>query len=148
MRARRRSSRAHRISYSPTCSCLGFISDMKSSHVNRAWYSRVCARGFFFFQAEDGIRDPLVIGVQTCALPIFATVIMALLAIPFAVTTGRRGAMYGIGIGIALSIGYWVILNVFSAIGEGGVLTPTIAAWAPNLLFGAAALYGILTVRT
>src|SRR6266849_1300240 len=28
--------------------------------------------GIFFFQAEDGIRDPLVTGVQTCALPIFA----------------------------------------------------------------------------
>src|SRR5207247_6939396 len=27
----------------------------------------------FFFQAEDGIRDPLVTGVQTCALPIFGT---------------------------------------------------------------------------
>src|SRR5438105_8983686 len=26
---------------------------------------------YFFFQAEDGIRDPLVTGVQTCALPIF-----------------------------------------------------------------------------
>src|SRR5438105_1035722 len=29
----------------------------------------------FFFQAEDGIRDPLVTGVQTCALPISATVL-------------------------------------------------------------------------
>src|SRR6266849_1683083 len=28
---------------------------------------------FFFFQAEDGIRDPLVTGVQTCALPISST---------------------------------------------------------------------------
>src|SRR6266540_1014844 len=27
---------------------------------------------FFFFQAEDGIRDRDVTGVQTCALPIFA----------------------------------------------------------------------------
>src|SRR2546429_6272858 len=26
---------------------------------------------FFFFQAEDGIRDVAVTGVQTCALPIF-----------------------------------------------------------------------------
>src|SRR5207247_11383335 len=26
---------------------------------------------FFFFQAEDGIRDPLVTGVETCALPIY-----------------------------------------------------------------------------
>src|SRR6266853_5722672 len=28
---------------------------------------------FFFFQAEDGIRDLTVTGVQTCALPIFGT---------------------------------------------------------------------------
>src|SRR2546425_2055718 len=27
---------------------------------------------FFFFQAEDGIRDKLVTGVQTCALPIYS----------------------------------------------------------------------------
>src|SRR5207237_6465971 len=27
---------------------------------------------FFFFQAEDGIRDSSVTGVQTCALPIYA----------------------------------------------------------------------------
>src|SRR5437764_4207788 len=29
------------------------------------------ARVFFFFQAEDGIRDTSVTGVQTCALPIY-----------------------------------------------------------------------------
>src|SRR6266536_4140778 len=33
------------------------------------WCSILC---FFFFQAEDGIRAPLVTGVQTCALPISA----------------------------------------------------------------------------
>src|SRR2546421_6244498 len=27
---------------------------------------------FFFFQAEDGIRDLIVTGVQTCALPIYS----------------------------------------------------------------------------
>src|SRR2546430_7009369 len=30
-----------------------------------------CFSFFFFFQAEDGIRDLTVTGVQTCALPIF-----------------------------------------------------------------------------
>src|SRR2546429_2880841 len=30
-----------------------------------------CMSCFFFFQAEDGIRDVAVTGVQTCALPIF-----------------------------------------------------------------------------
>src|SRR6266481_5829424 len=29
-----------------------------------------CRSGIFFFQAEDGIRDGTVTGVQTCALPI------------------------------------------------------------------------------
>src|SRR5699024_11500867 len=33
---------------------------------------------FFFFQAEDGIRDRNVTGVQTCALPIFAGLLGAL----------------------------------------------------------------------
>src|SRR2546430_16287583 len=33
---------------------------------------------FFFFQAEDGIRDLTVTGVQTCALPIFHTGAMGL----------------------------------------------------------------------
>src|SRR2546425_4443474 len=32
--------------------------------------STVLVFSFFFFQAEDGIRDKLVTGVQTCALPI------------------------------------------------------------------------------
>src|SRR5687767_15766456 len=31
---------------------------------------------FFFFQAEDGIRDKLVTGVQTCALPISGSVLL------------------------------------------------------------------------
>jgi LPS export ABC transporter permease LptG/LPS export ABC transporter permease LptF len=90
---------------------------------------------------------PMVQLQRKVAFP-FVTVIMTLLAVPFAVTTGRRGTMYGIGIGIALSIVYWVTLNVFSALGEGGVTTPLLAAWAPNILFGAAALYMVLTVRT
>src|SRR5207247_7835353 len=32
----------------------------------------------FFFQAEDGIRDPLVTGVQTCALPISCVAVWGL----------------------------------------------------------------------
>jgi lipopolysaccharide export LptBFGC system permease protein LptF len=78
----------------------------------------------------------------------FVTVIMTLIAVPFAVTTGRRGALYGVGVGIVIAIVYWVALSVFAAFGAGGVLAPMLAAWAPNLLFGAVALYLMLTVRT
>src|SRR5260221_6966401 len=41
----------------------------------------VCA-DFFFFQAEDGIRDHCVTGVQTCALPILQTYSILGLGIP------------------------------------------------------------------
>src|SRR5699024_3528245 len=34
-------------------------------------HSPPCLMRYFFFQAEDGIRDRNVTGVQTCALPIF-----------------------------------------------------------------------------
>jgi len=78
----------------------------------------------------------------------FVTVIMTLLAVPFAVTTGRRGALYGVGVGIVLAITYWIALSVFVALGSGGVMTPMLAAWAPNILFGAAAVVMLLTVRT
>jgi lipopolysaccharide export LptBFGC system permease protein LptF len=91
---------------------------------------------------------PFTVALQRKIAFPFVTVIMTLLAVPFAVTTGRRGALGGIGIGIAISIVYWVILSVFGALGEGGVTTPTLAAWAPNILFGAAAVYMVLTVRT
>ena len=37
----------------------------------------------------------------------FITLIMALIAVPFAVSTGKRGAMYGIGVGTVLAIFYW-----------------------------------------
>ena len=78
----------------------------------------------------------------------FITLIMTLIAIPFAVTTGRRGAMYGVGVGIVLALSYWVAISVFAALGSGGVVAPLVAAWAPNFLFGAGAAYLLLTVRT
>ena len=78
----------------------------------------------------------------------FVALVMTLLAVPFAVSTGRRGAMYGIGVGIVLAIVYWVTISVFAALGTGGLVAPMLAAWAPNLLFGAGAGYLLLTVRT
>jgi lipopolysaccharide export LptBFGC system permease protein LptF len=64
------------------------------------------------------------------------------------VTTGRRGALYGIGIGIGMAISYWIMQSVFAALGAGGAMSPLLAAWAPNILFAAAAVVMLLTVRT
>lgn len=78
----------------------------------------------------------------------FVTLVLTLIAVPFAVTMGPRGALHGIGVGIALACGYWIVMSVFGAIGSAGMLAPILAAWAPNLLFGASATYFLLTVRT
>ena len=78
----------------------------------------------------------------------FVTVIMTLIAVPFAVTIGRSGAMGGIAVGIVLAITYWTVISVFAALGTGGALPPVLAAWAPNLVFASAAAYLLLTVKT
>ena len=78
----------------------------------------------------------------------FVSLVMTLLAVPFAVTTGRRGAMYGIGAGLVFALIYWTALSIFGALGSGGWISPLLAAWAPNILFGAVAGYLLLTVRT
>jgi LPS export ABC transporter permease LptG len=91
---------------------------------------------------------PYVVALQRkIAFPL-VTVLMTVLAVPFGVSGGRRGALYGVGIGLVLALGYFVTMSVFGAFGAGGILPPALAAWAANLLFGAAAVYMILTVRT
>jgi LPS export ABC transporter permease LptG/LPS export ABC transporter permease LptF len=99
-------------------------------------------------RATGADEVPSVVALQTkIAFPL-VTVIMTLIAVPFAVTTGRRGALYGIGAGIVIAIAYWMLLSVFAAFGTAGRLDPMLAAWAPNILFGAAAIYLMFTVRT
>ena len=73
---------------------------------------------------------------------------MTLLAIPFGMTTGKRGTLYGIGIGIVLALSYWIVMGAFGAIGKAGVLTPVMAGWAPNILAAGSAAYLLLTART
>ena len=91
---------------------------------------------------------PYVVQLQRKIAFPFVTLIMTLLAVPFAVTTGRSGAIYGVGAGIVLALVYWTMLSIFGALGAGGWISPALGAWAPNILFGAAALYMLLTVRT
>ena len=91
---------------------------------------------------------PYVVALQRKLAFPFVTLIMTLLAVPFAVTTGRSGAIYGIGVGLVLALVYWTGLSIFGALGAGGWISPMLAAWAPNIVFSSAAAYLMLTVRT
>ena len=76
------------------------------------------------------------------------SVIMAIIAIPFAFTTGRKGAFYGIGIAIVIGISYWAAFELFDKLGGINRLSPLIAAWFPNLIFGFSGFWMLLKVRT
>jgi LPS export ABC transporter permease LptG len=106
----------------------------------RTYTERLRASGF------DVLAQDVALASKT-AFP-FVTIIMTLMAVPFAVMTGRGGAMAAIGVGIGLALVYWITISVFAAMGTGGLVTPLLAAWAPNFIFGAAAVYLLLTVRT
>jgi lipopolysaccharide export LptBFGC system permease protein LptF len=78
----------------------------------------------------------------------FVTLVMTLLAIPFGVGTGRRGALYAVGLGIILALSYWIVTSLFVALGKSGILTPWLAAWSPNIIVLGAAGFLFLTVKT
>jgi LPS export ABC transporter permease LptG/LPS export ABC transporter permease LptF len=78
----------------------------------------------------------------------FVTLVMTLLAVPFAVSTGRRGTLYGVGLAIVLALSYWIVSSAFLAIGRSGVLTPFLAGWAPNIIALGVAGYLLLNTRT
>jgi lipopolysaccharide export system permease protein len=74
--------------------------------------------------------------------------IMALLALPFAFRIGKRGALAGIGVGLALGITLLIGTTLFTKLGDVGALPPFLAAWTPSILFATAAAYLLLKVRT
>ncbi|HEY0592077.1 MAG TPA: LPS export ABC transporter permease LptG, partial [Thermoanaerobaculia bacterium] len=78
----------------------------------------------------------------------FISVVMALIALPFSFRMGKRGAMYGIGIALALAFVYWSLFGIFTKLGEVGSLPAVLAAWSANILFAIAAVYLFLTVET
>ncbi len=78
----------------------------------------------------------------------FISVVMALIALPFAFRAGKRGALYGVGIALVVGIVYWMIFAVFTKFGEVGNLPPVLSAWSANVLFAIAAVYLFLHVDT
>ena len=119
----------------------------ESPDADRMTYGQL--RQYITYLARSGVNVvPQTVALYKKVSFPLVTLIMTLIAVPFAVMTGRRGALYGISVGIVLAVVYWITINVFSAVGSAGVLPPMLAAWAPNLLFGAGAAYLLLTART
>ena len=76
------------------------------------------------------------------------TLVMAILAIPFALYAGKRGGLAGIGTAIGVAITYWVVAAVFENLGNVNSLPAVLAAWSPDILFAIAGSYLLLRTPT
>jgi LPS export ABC transporter permease LptF/LPS export ABC transporter permease LptG len=81
------------------------------------------------------------------AYPLIAPISM-MLAIPFALFVGSRGAIGGIALGVGIGIAYWAISALTEAMGGIGQLPPFLAAWSPDLIFFFLALYFFFKMPT
>ncbi len=76
------------------------------------------------------------------------SLIVVLIGIPFAFSMGKRGALVGLGLSMAIVVIYWVAVSVFRSLGSAELLSPLLAAWGANLIFGLMGLYLLFTLRT
>jgi LPS export ABC transporter permease LptF/LPS export ABC transporter permease LptG len=76
------------------------------------------------------------------------TLIMAVLAIPFAVSAAKKGAITGVATAVIIAIVYTVVSRWFEAMGNLNQLPPALAAWSPDLIFALVGGYLVLKVPT
>jgi LPS export ABC transporter permease LptG len=110
-----------------------------------------------FGQLDRYIRDLQQSGFDTKRLSValwhklsypLITVVMAVLAIPFALSMGRRGSITGVAVAIAVALAYMVIDNLFGAMGNVNYLPAAMAAWSADVLFGLVGGYLLLRTPT
>ncbi len=81
------------------------------------------------------------------AFPVI-TFVMGVLAIPFALSAGKRGALAGVATAIGVAVVYSLVSGLFEAMGNISQLPPVLAAWAPDVIFAFVGGYLILKVPT
>jgi LPS export ABC transporter permease LptG/LPS export ABC transporter permease LptF len=110
-----------------------------------------------FGQLDEYINDLRQSGFDTMRLKVelwhklaypLMTVIMAMLAIPFALLMGRRSSLTGIAMAIGVTLTYIVISDLFEGLGNVNYLPAMLAAWSSDVLFGLVGSYLLLKTPT
>ncbi len=76
------------------------------------------------------------------------SLVMAIVAVPFALSAGKRGGIAGMGAAVAVAIAYWIVAGIFENLGDVNSLPAVLAAWSPDLLFAMAGSYLLLRTPT
>jgi len=75
--------------------------------------------------------------------------IMALVAIPFALSSPRAGGRaVGVGVALVIAVGYWMVHAVALAFGRADLLPPVLAAWTANIVFAGIGTVLLFKART
>lgn len=81
------------------------------------------------------------------AIPVTCFIIM-LIGAPLATSTQRGGTAYGIGVSLATTVIFLMLLQLTQAIGAGGLIKPELAAWIPGAIFAVIGSILLYKVRT
>jgi len=81
------------------------------------------------------------------AIPV-TCIIIALFGAPLATSTQRGGAAYGIGISLATTVIFLMLIQLTKAVGAKGLIPPEVAAWTPNAVFALIGSVMLAKVRT
>jgi lipopolysaccharide export system permease protein len=81
------------------------------------------------------------------AIPVTYLVI-ALFGAPLATSTQRGGTAYGIGLSLATTVTFLMLIQLTKAVGGKSLIAPDLAAWIPNVLFAVMGLVLLARVRT
>jgi LPS export ABC transporter permease LptG/LPS export ABC transporter permease LptF len=101
-------------------------------------------------ELEQGGFDVVRLKVQLykkLSFPLI-TLVMSILAIPFALSAGRQGALRGVATAIGIAVVYWITSGLFEAMGNVNQLPAVLAAWSPDVIFALAGGYFMLKVPT
>jgi lipopolysaccharide export system permease protein len=104
----------------------------------------------FIVALERSGGDANVLRVERAlkiAIPV-TCLIIALFGAPLATSTQRGGAAYGIGISLATTIVFLMMIQLTKAIGGKGIINPDLAAWVPNMVFAVVGVFLLARVRT
>jgi lipopolysaccharide export system permease protein len=72
---------------------------------------------------------------------LFISLIIIMVAAPFALLTMRGGVMIGMGMSIVIGLLYYAIIAISLAFGKAGIFPPIIAAWCGNVIFIGVGIY-------
>jgi LPS export ABC transporter permease LptG/LPS export ABC transporter permease LptF len=128
-------------------------------HEDPAYFNKesVQAQQMNFGQLDRYIDDLRQSGFDTMKLRValwhklaypLVAVVMAVLAIPFALSMGRRGSLTGVAVAIGVALAYYVVESLFASLGNVNYLPAALAAWSSDILFGLVGGYLLLRTPT